>query len=379
MTFRIGKRYGFRDGEIALGTFFVAVLLMSQNVMQIGVSLFNSPQLFRMLLLIGIFYNFVVFGVTFSEEQALVLGFISLVFLGSWLISPNEYVGVYFGYFLEYALAAYLIVQARINERKLYLYAAMIGFVWLLLNLGDFNSLVADSFRFGYLLLQPALAVFMLTMTTDKRSPVRYVWMLLLVTLCVLMIVFASRGPVASLAIVFGLYYLKNKKLNLTKISIIIAAILLIMNYREILMLLAKLYPGKFSFIEKTLLLEQMGSASNGRDMIMQNIFRDYSWIDFLFGAGVGHYASQHNGGYTHNILTSILLEAGLISLVYLLSKCWSAVKKTLSGQNNFLLYLMAGGIIPLLFSDLFWRSYPFWLFIFWSAKERYPIVSERD
>ena len=127
------------------------------------------------------------------------------------------------------------------------------------------------------------------------------------------------------------------------------------------------MYPGKMNFIDKSyMLLVIKDDVTNGRISIFNSIFNEYSILDIIFGIGIGSYESSHmTFGYTHNLLLSLILDYGLIGLIFFCSMLIKFFSINLKERNNYLIVLFSISVIHLMFSGTYWQSFEFWLFIF--------------
>ena len=105
---------------------------------------------------------------------------------------------------------------------------------------------------------------------------------------------------------------------------------------------------------------------SNGRSELLKTVLNDYDFSDYFFGVGIGGYASTHLGEYTHNIFTCTLLECGCIGLIYIVYRCLAFIRRIVGERDNMMIFLFSISFVPLFFSNIFWCSFPFWVFIFY-------------
>ncbi|MDT4375367.1 hypothetical protein RO787_18685 [Blautia coccoides] len=367
MIARFGTKTSYSNFEIAVASFFFAMTLLSQNVMQIGAMLFNNSNIFNLLMIVACVYTIGVFGINISQRNIIILSFVFICFAISVLLFNNQFLHTYFRSFVMYGIVAMIIANSCIRETYIYIFGSIMGLLWLVLYYLKNGTVVNDSFSFGYLMLPTLLFLFMLFYDNREKKYIRLLFLVPFVVCLGFMFVSASRGPLLSFLIFILLFFLRKDRYGFKKILVIIALILLVMNVRNIMYYIHAHYPGKISFVEKSVILDgTSGGLSNGRNHIIQSLFKDYSIFDFIFGTGIGSYANLHNGDYTHNLITSLALEMGILPVGYVIYRGISFIRNGILENDIWCLLLVALGAIPLLFSDIFWMSYPFWLFIFY-------------
>src|SRR5690606_8838226 len=112
---------------------------------------------------------------------------------------------------------------------------------------------------------------------------------------------------------------------------------------------------------------ENQEDISNGRGKLLNYAFSDISDNLFL-GNGIAVFDEKY-GNYPHNFIVQILYEGGILYLIPMSIIILKFFKIIVSNQYSkdykiFLIYLFTAGIIELLFSNVYWRSVFFWLFI---------------
>ena len=368
----------FTKIQIMLSSFFIAMTILSQNVMQIGMMIFNNSNLFGILFIIACLYAVYMFGIDFSKKNSCIILFILLSFFITRVFFYNSYYYVYFKYFYWYGLGGFLISQNKFEEKSLYISTTMIGLLWLTLYIKTTGLVVRDSFSFGYLLFPFVISSFLLFYVENDNKIIKIGCLVICLSLIIILFFNGSRGPLLSFIVFFLLFFMGGEKIGVKRAVVFILFILLLLNVQAVLENLQVLFPGKISFVVKSLVLEQNGvGISNGRDRIFHSLLEEYTFFDFFFGTGIGSYASAHNGGYTHNIFTCISLECGMGALVYLIYRCVCFIKNNMKKRDNINLFLFSVSIIPLCFSGLFWMSFTFWIYLFMKIEKNIEVKND--
>lgn len=199
------------------------------------------------------------------------------------------------------------------------------------------------------------------------------------IILGLLLITYANRGVVLSLVISVFAAVVFNQKDRITFrrglfIGVLfIVAIVFIMNIQSILLLvyntLSK-YGIELSFVNKSILLNQMQDISNGRngirDYVLSHVGESIVW-------GHGLSSIYHNSGgsivYPHNMILQLLYDGGLILSIPIIVLLMSMTIYLFKGRDNniriLILFFSVVCVPKMMMSSNVWLNPAFWLFVF--------------
>jgi len=184
---------------------------------------------------------------------------------------------------------------------------------------------------------------------------------------------FGTRGAILGLFLFSIFFYLIKKDLLKIRIFVLItvAGIILSFFLVDIMILLQSSLASiglSIKALNKMVAFSHLNKElSNGRLDLWIKAFDDISRYPF-FGNGITVYEHKY-GIYPHNFLIQVFYEGGVIYLFPILLVLLKLVKLLLSKHQSkeiklFLIYLFFGGIIELVFSNVYWRNVYFWFFI---------------
>lgn len=352
-----------------IGSIFIALLVLSSNMLLLFQEQLGTTLPYKVgIVLIGIF-SLLYFKAKIYAKDIVIICVISVFFLMSFWIADNSYLRVYFEAFLSYGLCG--LMYSFCKNRVQYVLNAswIIGILWFFICVLNSPEALNDSFGFGYLVLPITVSSFMSTIDKSNAKLIRIVALFAFCFSLYYLIMYGSRGPVVSFALSLLIMLIPSIKRSRHKAFIIVLYvifILLFLNYREIINIIHEAFPGKISFIEKSFYLEQSAAGiSNGRGSILTDFFSQYNIANFVFGIGIGKYTAAHNGIYSHNLFTSMLVEIGLIGFVFIVWVIERFIRIVIKYNDKLLIFLFSVSIIPLMFSNIFWSSFIFWMFLF--------------
>ncbi len=359
--------------HIFLGSTLVTLLILSQCFFGISEIVFGNTWPFKILLLIGSFVGFFYSEKHFQVKQFAVLFGVSFFFLLTFITENNSFLLDYFIDFLVYGGSAFLLSFSKINEKIVFWSCVIFGFFWLGLFLITNHFIVEDTFYFGYTILPLVVASFLLLTYKDKNILRFVVKLILFMIAAALLVLKGSRGPVVCFLFFLFIHflpYIKKWKGAIIYFSILAVFVVLLINIEGIVTALHDAMPGKISFIDKTYdLLTKYGEVSNSRFAIIAEVFSEYGPRDLIFGIGIGNYAATHpQYEYTHNIFISIMLDCGIIGVLFALFIVvlffYFIFKR--SDERRYSELLFSVSFITLLFSGNYWKFFTFWLVIFY-------------
>lgn len=370
---RLSEHYVELDKII--GSILVSLILLSQCFFAICELAFGNTWPYKIVLLIGAVFSFFYFEKQFSVKQFFVFFGIAAFSILTLIYRQQTNIDELLEYFLIYGLAAFAMSFCKIDESFLFRCCVFFGILWLGLYFLNYGFHINDTFYFGYTILPIVIASFLL-ITTKKHIVLICFDIVIFALLFVLLLTSGSRGPVLCFFIFGFIHFLPCiKKLKHAIIYLVVLAsfIAILANIVNIVTLIYNAMPGKISFIDKTYrLIVAEQDFSNGRFEIIERIFQQYKFTDFIIGIGVGTYGFTHPvEGYTHNIFMSALLDFGLIGLAFIIYIIVLFFIKLFKNRGN-ILYLemvLTLSIITLFFSQDYWKSFPFWLFVFLMTK----------
>lgn len=285
-------------------------------------------------------------------------------------------------YFLDYIVigyAALLVSQSEFSIRKTLIALSIISIILIPTIVGmDLENMdvgVWMSVSYGVIRFIIALLLCILLYNYKYNIITKLILALPVVFYSVLYAAYASRGALLAVGI-FIVFFLIVKG---GKRSFSIAAFLTLLGiiiFANFIPIVTALVNGLQSIgveiyaLNKILFRADAGDITSGRADIYSNgvemILESPIW-----GHGVGAYEVRYGDGetYVHNIILQQLIEGGLLlfiplTLIVLLS-FKQIFSKTLPQEIRlFLVFLMATGLIELLFSNYFWRAQGYWFLL---------------
>ncbi|WP_413511896.1 O-antigen ligase family protein [Myroides odoratus] len=317
----------------------------------------------------------------FINKKLFVFVLIMVLFLFSYAYSlpDRETFLLYFSSFLVFGLTGILYSSCEIDYKFFYYAVSLIAIISIpgiyLVEFKVFDSLVtASGFYMGvsYGVLRLILALILTVSFLHKR-----IFKIIAITVILYYLTFyfkyGTRGALLALLLFLALIFLEKRKLLKTRAIIISVILLFLVSFVFIdLLLLIKEILDNFGYnikaIDKILMFnESQQDLSNGRGTLLGYAFLDI--LDSLFiGNGIAVFDEKY-GIYPHNFIIQVLYEGGLLYLIPMLIIIFRFFKIIVSNQYTkeykiFLIYLFSAGIIELLFSNVYWRSVFFWLFM---------------
>lgn len=188
-----------------------------------------------------------------------------------------------------------------------------------------------------------------------------------------------NRGIALAAIITFFVLYIKNwgkgnqnRRITFRLVIVMAAAILIYMNFYQILEWLSDFLNSmdmRAEFIEKTLGLKKRNDISNGRKEINEFTINAINQSPF-WGHGIStiFYNSNYRINYPHNFILQLFYDGGLLLAVPVFKILYTTMRETFKGENRnrstFLLYMLLICVPKMLFSTDMWGNAPFWLMI---------------
>lgn len=357
--------------NIILGSILLTLIIFSQNVMFLSNSIFGNTLVFKILLVFGGLLSVCFFKINISLKSVTLFLFVLLFFFLTFIFKNNASLGQKFISFILYSIPALCYSNCKFEEKLVYKYGIVIGYIWLLFYVLINGLKEVNSFSFGYCILPLCICSYLFFRFSSNKIETIF-GIISFISSLFFLILFGSRGPVICIILFFFLYFvpkLKDLKNKFLYMSCIILFSLLLINFEDILILLHNSLPFNISFIEKSylLLLNSNSGLTNGRIEIFKDVFGEYSFSDLILGIGIGNYATSHAiNEYTHNIFLSALLDFGFVGIVFLFYIFCSFISSIYKKRNNILIFLFSISILVLLFSGEYLEMYSFWLFVFY-------------
>lgn len=238
---------------------------------------------------------------------------------------------------------------------------------------GDDGSDDGDLMTASYRVLPLILSAFLSSMKECRK-----IWMWGVISLGIIYLAFlmviGSRGAILSVMVFFVLLLISRSKSKTGKISlsgiIVALAMILITQFDKVI---EWLYDKTEAFGLSLLALSRLyykttqgDNMDSGRGDLIAEALRDF--IDSpIWGNGIASFQNFTN--YPHNLFVQMLQEGGLILFVPFAIIFLIGLKNLILGDRNstyyrVLLFTFCGGVMQLMFSNYFWTSSLFWLFV---------------
>lgn len=238
---------------------------------------------------------------------------------------------------------------------------------------GDAGSDSGELMTASYRALPLILAAFLASMNIG-RGVWKWGFIFLGMFYLAFLMVIGSRGAILSVLVFFVLLFIsraksKAGKITLSGIAVILATVLITQFDKMIEWLYDKTEALGLNILAISRLYYKTMQGDNmdsGRGKLIAEALRDF--VDSpLWGKGI---ASFHNfSGYPHNLFVQMLQEGGLIlfipfAIIFIIGLKDLVLGDRLSTYYRILLFSFCGGVMQLMFSNYFWTSSIFWLFV---------------
>ena len=192
-----------------------------------------------------------------------------------------------------------------------------------------------------------------------------------LVELYFMVFISYNRGALVGLLVAFVFLFIRKFKRKSTRIfssvTIFYGIYILYSNAINILVFLHNYLSSRgiqSNFINKTLMSFSLNTFDSGRGPLYSDAINLFNKSP-IFGNGIGHFSSTHNGQYPHNLVLETLSDQGLLIAGVIVIFCIVCVFKFLLATQSDLLtlsFLLFSIAIPRLFmSSTIWMSPFFW------------------
>lgn len=191
---------------------------------------------------------------------------------------------------------------------------------------------------------------------------------------------YGSRGAILGIIIALFFIYAIKKTYNLKKIFTII-----ILTTASIFIVWNTLFPIIVGYVMNnnvnSFAISKMATSndlSNGRSDLVDEGIELFEESPVL-GHGVSSFESKYNR-YVHNVFLQIMCDGGIIYLSLFLIVLWMSFRiafgtSTPLNVKLFIVFLISGYLVELLFSNYLWRSHGLWLLIGYTVSKHKSIV----
>lgn len=300
-----------------------------------------------------------------------------LLFYTSLAFSITSIVLDYFINFLLVFSIAYYLLLCKINIKSLFMYinnisliCSPISVMMVLTNYGDPELRLGVSYS-----LLPAYLVVITLFIEKSNSVTRGIALINIFIWGYFYFYFGNRGAILCIALYIFFYLIWINKMKISNkifLGVLCVPILtfIVNNFQILLVSLNTFLTQRgiyIFFIQKTVYFLTRGDLGNGRADLygdaMEKIF-----LRPILGNGIGTFEEQF-GLYTHNLILQILVEGGfiyftlfiLIIAIFIMELLSKSIKYD---EKKLLLILAFAGVLPLMFSKVYWTTNCFWLFI---------------
>ena len=344
-----------------------------------------------LLVAISVFINYDNrFFIIKVEPIGCLLVVIYCVFFLDYIFRPNPHVVDYMYELLLYGvLPAYFLLKIRDFDRLIRIFWVSSVLLFGLYFIDPINGFrFFDNYMtFGFQLAFPAF------MGIDiGRSYYKKKWVIIIEILCLIeLFVFANRSCILSVIVYFILkdFFISkydfeaNKWKTIRRILLAMAAIVVAINWENIILFLYNIIEQKgissYSFSQYVYYIEHdsfmTASTTGGRSGIWDQAIEMFK-MSPVIGNGSGSFIEKYEY-YTHNIFTDLLVQYGIIGLIYIGYYIIKAVARlfTKTDSEEFKIILVA--MFCLWFPKLFFSTNMFndmglWCFITVALSKRF-------
>ncbi|MBN2770552.1 MAG: O-antigen ligase family protein [Spirochaetes bacterium] len=313
-------------------------------------------------------------GISISLKSILMILYILIIFLFSFLINDNNYYAIdsILKFFIFGIIPIYLS-NCDFDEILVLKLILVIGFISLpFLTTRNYHD-IASEYKMG--LSYAILPIFFSAIILASEKYLYKIISWVVIIACVIILIdIGSRGAVVSLFCFISVFFFSKliKREFLKYASLLLFTGLFFVLIENIWSVLSWLqfslmkYDMSIYALDKTILYY-------GQDKLLN--FRDYLWVSaidgikdsFLIGNGIGSFQLIH-GTYVHNIFLQSIWEGGLLLFIPVVAvffiSLMTILHNSFSEKNIFLIYLLSLSFFSLLFSSMFWMNQNLWLLI---------------
>jgi O-antigen ligase len=363
-----------------INAFLFAVLLTVSQINSLITSVL--PISFGLVIPIILMLYFISLVVNHSFKFSILvfmvyLVLLTLLFYTSLNFSITNTVVDYFTNFLLVFTISWYVLACKINVKSLFNYVNIVSLICSPISIMMVLSSYGDpELRLGvsYSLLPAYLVV--ITMFIEKNTLVTKIIALInIITWGYFYFYFGNRGVILCIALYVVAYLIWMNKMKISNkvfLGFLCVPIVtyIISNFQTLLVSLNTFLTSNgiyIFFIQKTVYFLTRGDLGNGRGNLYSDALNQILLRPIL-GNGIGTFEEQF-GLYTHNLVLQILVEGGvlyfflfvLVMVVFVIELLSKSVQYD---EKKLLLILAFAGVIPLMFSKVYWTTNCFWLFI---------------
>ena len=243
-------------------------------------------------------------------------------------------------------------------------------FIGLLILISRINVITTYNMSLGYYLLFPCVNTLSNVLEGKRILINAMAFGIAFITI----FLFASRGPILCVCIFVILYELSNidfgkysaKKIIL-QMCCIVLLIGIVFNYKTIMdFIIARLHTLGLQSRSLEMLLNGDISDLSNRDSLYAWAYQEINDA-FFSGHGIG-YSIMSKGTYCHNIILEFAIEIGFIGaiciVIFLFLSFLYRIRFSNSNMKKLTLIWFSVGVIPLMFSGIYWQFMQFWCYL---------------
>ncbi len=372
-----------KDKIICINSWIVALLVCSTCIAVVipsqGIVVLTNILLFGAMIVFNIRH----FSVQKSAPSIVMVVLLLVLFMINILVHSQPLVTEYLLHFICFGIPLLFIPLQHIDFEKVIKDIAIASIFFLPFFLthdygftatgGDSGSDSGELMTASYRALPLILAAFLTSMKENKKI-IKWGFIIIGIIYSAFLMVVGSRGAILSVMVFFVLLFISRAKSKVGKITIFGITMLLVAVVgtqfdKMIEWLYDKTESAGLSLLAisrlyfKTVHGENMDS---GRGDLIAEALKDF-WESPIWGKGIASF--QNFSGYPHNLFVQMLQEGGLILFIPFTIIFIIGLKDLILGNRKtsyyrVLLFAFCGGIMQLLFSNYFWTSSIYWLFV---------------
>ncbi|WP_040929063.1 O-antigen ligase family protein, partial [Nosocomiicoccus massiliensis] len=183
-----------------------------------------------------------------------------------------------------------------------------------------------------------------------------------------------NRGALLALILLFTLFFIRKIKRTPYRLFsfgvMTLLGVYLFANLQTVLIYVYNFLAENnisVNFLSKSISSLTLEDFSSGRTSLYESAMILFNKAP-IFGNGIGHFASLHNGQYPHNLFLESLTDQGVLITAVLFIFCLICVYKFLTTEQNNLLILavllFSLSLPRLMISSTVWMSPFFWALV---------------
>lgn len=359
---------GRLNKSLEINSALIGILILANLIANTVSMIIEIPNIFAIIVTLIMITSIIKTGIKFSYRVLFLILIIIAQFSISLLLIDSSMTNRFFISFISIGIPSMIVASKPFSIFKV---TEVIQLITLFCS-PYFIKILATKYSvydagmlmgLGYAILPVILTALLILFDSNIRKwkIIALINLILSISISIKLI---SRGYFISILffiIFFTFYKLRNKPINILKISVI----LLLFSIIYILFFHDYVVDSEWYY---ALFETKTEDFLNGRSSDYQNIMKPRPILNILFGSGIGSYYSNYGYPYIHNIIGMVYYEQGaflLLVILYIFGfSFFKFFTSKVRGNRMLILFLLSTSVIRLMVSYYFWIDQIFWLYI---------------